>query len=497
MENTMDIRASISSSAVRSRPSRERCARRLRLAAAGLMGLAAYGAHAAWQFDPRVVSEATYTDNINLDASPLETGDTVLHLAPGFRLEGGTPRFHATANYELSAYFYDKSSTGDQTVNTLDAAASGELVPDTLFIDLMGRAGRTVVNPEQAIATGDYYTGANFTDVALWRATPRLVHEFGGDVKARLAYDYGTIYYLENFAGGIALPNLTTRDTHLDVDRDGAPGAFGWHLKYNRQEAEYQGLETAVYSTGEASLEVPVGRRLWLLAVGGSESDVSKSITSGSLDAPYWEAGFRYQPSLNQQLRVTAGRRFYGNSYTLDYSLTGRRLKTGLGYSEAPAAQGIELYVNQIFTGEAQQPLPGLTPQDHEIYLRKSANGWATLTGARNELTLQILDDRRDYLASAGSEHVLRGTLGWRYRLGPRTELHAGAGWIRLRYRGEERLDDLKNIGIGVTRRLGRLLQVSAEYRYWRRDINGAAILLPPAVGFRENAFTLGLRYGR
>jgi hypothetical protein len=180
MENTMDIRASISSSAVRSRPSRERCARRLRLAAAGLMGLAAYGAHAAWQFDPRVVSEATYTDNINLDASPLETGDTVLHLAPGFRLEGGTPRFHATANYELSAYFYDKSSTGDQTVNTLDAAASGELVPDTLFIDLMGRAGRLLHRRElhrRGPVAGDSATGARIRRRRESAARLRLRHD--------------------------------------------------------------------------------------------------------------------------------------------------------------------------------------------------------------------------------------------------------------------------------------------------------------------------------
>jgi len=468
-----------------------------RVAAAGLLCLVGTGAQAAWQFDPRVISEATYTDNLNLDSAPLAQGDTVLHLGPGFRLVGGTPRFHATANYELNGYFYDRSGTSNQTVNTLDAAATGELVPETFFIDVLGRAGRTVVNPEQPIATGDYYTGANFTDFALWRATPRLVHQFGGNVRTELAYEYGTIYYPDNLAGGTALPDLTTRDARLNIDRDGAAETYGWHVKYKRQEAEYSGIQPAVYSTAEASLELPVGQRFWLLAVGGSESDLRKSITSGSLDAPYWQGGIRWQPAANQQLRVTSGKRFYGTSYSLDYSLTGRRLKTGVSYSEAPAAQGIELYVNQIFAASPAQPLPGYTPQDHEVYLHKSASGWVTLTGARNEVTLEFLSDRRNYVFTSGSDYVLRGTLDWRYRIGPRTHLDAHVGWDRLRYRAEDRVDNLKSFGVSIERTLGRLLAITVDYRYWRRDTDNGFAGGAVGTDFRENAITVGLRYGR
>jgi hypothetical protein len=469
----------------------------LRIGAVGLVSVGGAGvAQAAWQFDPHVSAEATYTDNIHLDAEDIAQSETVLHLAPGFKLDGGTQRFHATVNYELGGYFYEKSNDSNETVNTLDAVATGEILPELFFFDFLGRAGRTVVDPTEPIATGDYYTGANFTDVALWRATPRFTHQFGSDVKAQLAYEYGRIYYLEDLAGGIALPDLTTRDARLNVDREAEAGGFGWHAKYNRYEAIYSGIEPAVYATAEASAEIPLGRRFWVIAVGGSETDLRRDITSGSLNAAYWEGGLRWQATANQQLRVTTGRRFYGSSYDLAYSLSGRRIKAGLTYTEAPAAQGIELYVNQIFAAAPDQPLPGYTPQDHEIYLRKSAAGWVTLTGARNEVTLELLDDRRDYVVTTGSEHVLRGTLGWGYQLGPRTQVHAGAAWIQLRYRSEERTDDLLNVGVGVSRRLGRLLEITADYRYWKRDVNdplGAAA----GVGFTENAFTIGLKYGR
>src|SRR5258705_6823959 len=295
MGSTMGIRANVS------KHSKAHGALALRVGALGVLSCAGAGfAQAAWQFDPHVKAEATYTDNIHLDAANNAQNETVLHLAPGFRLDGGTQRFHATVDYELGSYFYDKSNASNETVNTLDAAATGEILPELFYLDLLGRAGRTVVDPAAPIATGDYYTGANFTDVALWRATPRFTHRFGSDVRAELAYEYGTIYYLEKLAGGVALPNLTTRDARLKVDRDADAGGFGWHAKYNRQEAIYQGLEPAVYATGEVSAEIPLGRRFWFIAVGGSETDLRKDITSGSLNAAYWEGGLRWQPTANQ-----------------------------------------------------------------------------------------------------------------------------------------------------------------------------------------------------
>jgi hypothetical protein len=494
----MDSRENVNSCCLerarRFRPSAQRGACVL---AAVLLWALSGAAQAGSKFTPRVTAEGTYTDNIRLDAAAEAQSETVLHLAPGFAFVQTGPRLNATVNYELSGYFYNNSSDSNETVNTLDAAATGTLVPDLFYLDLLGRAGRTVVDPLEPIATGDYYTGANFTDVALWRATPRLVHEFGGDVKALLQYDYGTIYYTKDLAGGAQLPNLTTRNALFSLDHTAKPGAFGWTAKVERQEAQYQGLQSAIYSDAEATAELPLGQRFWFLAMAGSESDLDKSITDGKFDSFYWEGGFRWIVTPNQQLRITAGRRFYGDSFNGEYSLNGRHIKAGLAYTEAPAAQGIELYVNQIFHDDPAQPLPGYTPQGQQIYLRKSATGWATLAGARNDLTLQVLDDRRDYITALGSEHTQRATLGWRYRLGPRTEVHAGVGLIRLGYREQDRRDDLFNVGLGFTRRLGRFLKLSADYRYWKRDVNGALIGGPVAVGFTENAFTLGLRYGR
>jgi hypothetical protein len=454
-------------------------------------------ANAEWRFAPRVVTEATYTDNIRLDPPASAQEATVLHLAPGFALDGGTQRFKATVDYELGGYFYTNLTDSNQTVNTLDATATAELLPELAYLDLLGRAGRTVVDPAEPIATGDYYTGANFTDVAMWRATPRIVHDFGGDVKALLSYDYGTIYYLEDLAGGVQLPNLMTREAKFSLEHAATPGSIGWSTKFTRQEAQYEGLESAVFSDAEGTLELPLDQRFWVVAVAGGESDVSKSITAGKLDSFYWEGGFHWIVTSNQQLRLTMGRRYFGNAYSADYSLKGRRLKAELNYAEAPAAQGIELYVNQIFVGKHEQPLPAFTPQGQEIYLHKAASGWATLVGARNDFTLQLLDDRRNYTATLGDERTQRATLAWRYHLGPRTEVHAGAGWTRLDYRDQDRTDDLTNVGIGVTRRLGRLLEITADYRYWKRDVNDQPIVGPVAVGYTEDTFTLGLRYGR
>src|SRR5258705_2086997 len=132
MGSTMGIRAIVS----RHCEASGALALALRMGALGALSCAvASVAQAAWQFDPHVKAEATYTDNIRLDPANLEQSETVLRLAPGFKLDGGTQRIHATVDYELGSYFYEKSNASDQTVNTLDAAATGEIVPELFYLD--------------------------------------------------------------------------------------------------------------------------------------------------------------------------------------------------------------------------------------------------------------------------------------------------------------------------------------------------------------------------
>jgi hypothetical protein len=452
-------------------------------------------ASAASRFNANLATELTYTDNVQLAPPGGEEGDTVLYVAPGFSFTSESPRFQSEVEYRLSGYLFASDSDYNETYHQFQADANAEVLRELFFLEGHARMGQTVIDPELQIPTSNLTQSANRTDVQSFDVTPEFRRRLFGHVDGSLGYQYGQVRYPDADFSGSALEDVNNHELRASLRRDVDQGTTGWSVAYTRQRIEYAFDASDVrYDVLEAEVDQPLSSSFGLLLQGGAESDLTVDQTTGSLDERFWQAGIRWSPSSKHMLRLLAGERFYGNSYEASYAYAGRRLRSGLEYSERPTTQALDVARRPVFLSDPSQIDPSLTPITPDLYVSKLGRAWATLTGRRNTITLQLMQQRRTYLRSDQDESEAIANAAWTYRFGPRTAFDVGASATRTEFRVTDREDWLVNWSVAMRREVGPRTTVDLTFRHFQRDSD----VTDPALQFlfyRENALTLGVRF--
>ena len=304
---------------------------------------------------------------------------------------------------------------------------------------------------------------------------------------------------VDYLAGGIQFedePDLEDSSYRGGLVSLGSPvdrSRLSWRASYSRQDVDYDVSEDVLFE--EAALEFgwQANSSLQLVALGGRDSDLRASLSEGGLEESRWEVGLAWTRGANHRFELRGGQRFFGDTYRVNWSYTGRVLSLGVAYDEVPTTIGQE----QLDRPESfiiDSPSVDSLPLGIEVepYILRAGSVEIGLTGARNQINLGYYDEEREFIDTEEITHGKRAELDWNFVLGPRTTLFAGVDWERAEIREEDDGFDLWTFQTGLQRRVTPTIDVGLILSHWRRTAD-----IPENL-YRENAISLDVvkRFG-
>jgi uncharacterized protein (PEP-CTERM system associated) len=484
--------------------------------AAAMLMLPATSVATEWKVVPTLSLIETYSDNIRLASPGNEKSDFVTQINPGISLTGTGPRLKVNARYAMQNLIYADESNRNTTRHLLNAGANAELVNDLLFLD--GKASIT----QQNIATfGPTTDNVNITDniseTRTYSISPYMRNRYGSIASSELRYTHDSV---EASTGGL----LSSQSDRIQFGLNSGPAfkTLGWGLNYSNQQIDYTNARTIDMETISGNLRYMVSTKLSLNATGGYEKNNYLSI-GAKPEGSFWSAGFSWAPMERTSITASAGKRFFGNTYSLTAKHRTRKTAWSLGYSEEitttrsqfliPATVDTASLLQQLFPDATPEQIEAFIIQNNlqtsvpdpinyftnRVFLQKRLQASVAINGARNTLVLSVFDMVREAQTAQDMDSALLGSYSltlnddtrqtgtnatWNWRITPLTSANASAGYTRMNWPVTGRKDDIKTIRLGLARQFQPKLRGSVDYRHIQRDSSQSG------GDYRENAVT-------
>jgi uncharacterized protein (PEP-CTERM system associated) len=482
-------------------------------------------AHAAdWQITPRVELRETYTDNVRLAPRGQEESDFVTEIEPGVSITGVGSRLQMQLDYAFKYRAYAKNSDANGHNHALRANGLLDVWDRKLFLQAAAAISQQNISTLGPQTTSDANINPNRTEVRQASLSPYWTSRLGSFANVNARYTWNR----SESKGETSALNSESNSVNLGLSQGPMFSDLGWSVSYSRQEIDStQGQfneRTLESLTATASYRV-LPTLSALLTVG--RDDNTYGDTQGSTGGSFYSAGFQWAPSTRTSIRAELGKRYFGDTATLDAQHRTRLSTWTLTYSEQvvatpglftvpisldTAATVDRLFINQITDPIerqqvvqafiAQNGLPAFLPSSvdfltNQVSLSKRWQGTVAMRGVRSALLLSLFRDERKSESEntptvvgldpfALSDKVIQtgynAILSWRFS--QRTSGSVSVGQTRSELTDVDRTDTNSNIRIGVTHQLQPKLRGSLEYRWLNRDTNSAA------GDVRENAIT-------
>ncbi|MCI0563240.1 MAG: TIGR03016 family PEP-CTERM system-associated outer membrane protein [Nitrososphaera sp.] len=460
--------------------------------------LGAYVVRPGWTIIPDFILRETYTDNIGLTSSQT-SDDFITELNPGIQVLGDTRRIAFELNYNLQHLVYANNPDFNDTFHRLFSTANTELIERIFFLD----AGATITQ-QNAINDGpgtfsNFGPGAILSDlgdninptgdredVTTYSISPYVRHRFGdfADAESRFTYDSVSTSDTDSNAGQIAVGRRGSDSRSLNYHAEITSGSryvvFPWSLTYDNRQIDYDRGDTTEFEQILGRMEYVYNPIIRFIGDLGYESN-SFASREPLDDTIIWDIGGRWTPSARTQLEATYGERFFGNRYTVNLTHQSRRATWHLRYDEeqdtvrdrqlelAVRSRGIDITPVDPRTGEPTLPSGGVPTQTNEVFIRRLFSSGLVLEGDRNQVSLFVFDENRDFLSGGGSESLFGTDAIWIRSINPLTDFRASFGWTTVddatELTGTSVSDDLFNIRVELSRQLGRNLSTSLGFR--------------------------------
>ena len=438
------------------------------LALAPLALLLSQPAQASWKFTPTLELQETYSDNVRLARSGNEEGGWSTEIGPGFRLSKRSDRVRFDAAYQLR-YFTGESKRFrgdvDRVQSSLAANLATELVGDWLYFE--GSAGisqRPVSAFGPQVGDGSF-ANDNRAEVRSFTASPYLRHRFGPTATVELRYIRDKIdtedARLRNTEGETVLFSVASGARFTDV---------GWNLLLREDRIDDDRTPETSAAVASLGLRYSLSRTLALTANAGYDK-YDYGALGGVTAGRSWSTGFIYTPSSRTRVDISAGRRFYGDSYAVSANHRARRAAFSLSYSDAvtntrsqfllPSTVDTATLLDSLFLSAFPDPVArraavdayikaaGLPPSladsinyfSNRYFLQKQLRAAVVLRGTRSRAVFSLFGSRRDALSTAEVDSDLLGpslirqndntrqrggSAVWSYRVDSRTDFNAG-----------------------------------------------------------------------
>ncbi|GGX90349.1 TIGR03016 family PEP-CTERM system-associated outer membrane protein [Massilia dura] len=503
---------------------RTRCAV---LGSAMLLALLPSAVRAAWQVKPSVEVRETWSDNPELRSDDQKRSQFITSVAPGLTVTNDTPRLQVSASYRLNAFAYsDKRDTGNDRLNsTLNAMARGNVIRDLLFFDASAGITQTPVSAFGPVSDNPY-SDSNRSEVRSYRVSPYLVHQFGGFATTQLRYTHDLV---DSDLGGF--PRSTSDTIDMSLNSGSSFQTLGWGLQLNRENLQDGIAPKSINSSALASLRYSLNRKFSLTGTAGYDKYDYEGMGEGTKGAS-WSLGFSLEPSARTSLRMSAGRRYYGNSYFLAASHRSRNTVWSINYSDdvstsrnnflLPSAVDTVAMLSQMYQTNIPDPvqraafveayiralgLPRSLPNavnyfSNRYTLQRQFNASMAWRSARTNAVVTVYKMRREALSlvqydspllGAGQQNLNDNTdqtglsLNVGYRLSARTSAALSATASRSKSLSDELSESNRQFRLYVTRSFQQRLSGTLEVR---RNSGGLAL---QNSSYTENAVAASL----
>ncbi|SFU47290.1 TIGR03016 family PEP-CTERM system-associated outer membrane protein [Pseudoduganella namucuonensis] len=497
--------------------------------------------HAAWKFTPQLEVRESYTDNVAASTRELAQAQWVTSFAPGFTLETDGPRVQAKIGYNKHLYKFKDANVGGarDSDQQLNAHLHANLVNDLLFLDTDATTQQHSASAFGPLLSNTItsFASANANEVKTLRIAPYLKHRFGSIANAELRYTRDRVE-TDNMGFGRSDSN----NVMLNATSGTAFRQLGWALNYQRQQLDTQstrslgGASPGPQGTSNTtdnlntSLRYLYSPTLTLTASAGYDKydyDALGGVTQGKS----WSAGVTWLPSPRTSIQATAGKRYYGNSYSLNAQHRSRASVWIISYNDAvtttrqqfllPSAIDTAAMLDRLFAAaipdaaarrqavDAYILSTGLPPSlansinyfSNRYMLQKQLQASAAFNTPRTSTILSLQSARRDGLSSSVVDSGLLGVtnsalndntrqsgasiiVNW--RLSSRTGINFTADYMHVESLTVERTDINRSLRLNLTRELRPKLRGQFELRH----VEGSTSARVP---YTENAVSASL----
>jgi uncharacterized protein (PEP-CTERM system associated) len=366
------------------------------------------GARADIKVIPTVELRETYSDNPGLRTGGEETGQFISELSPSLRLSADGPRLkgYAALTERLFAYSGQRIDGTQQSQFQLSGNAKARLIGDLLFVDGNAMIGQQSISAFAPPANANGYSSANRARISTWSISPYLTHRFGRNATGELRYTHdsvgsGATGFGDSRADALALSAGSSNDTQRRL---------GWNLRASRQDVAFsQGNQTKTREENiSATVSLRSSERFKVNVTGGYDSYSFNAEGTPNAGRSY-SAGFTWTPSARTSVDASAGRRYYGNSYSLNANHRSRRTVWIATYNDAVTNSRQQLLIPKFIDTAsvldrlfiADIPDPDARRQAVDAYIRANGLSPTQPDGSYNYLSNRFLLQKQALLSAA------------------------------------------------------------------------------------------------
>ncbi len=481
-------------------------------------------AAADWRVTPHLNLRETYTDNVALAPKGQEQNELITQINPGVSVSKTGNRLKVNAAYTLQTLSYLRDNRRNNINHQLSASANAEWVKDFFYTDASTSISQQnisllgVQSPDNINVTG------NRANVRTYQISPYIRSRIGNFADYLLRYTHNAV---NTSAAGISDSQSDRVNAELNSAR--AFHKLGWRLLYSKEyvnNANFQDYQREKF-TGE--LRYLLSRKLSLVGAYGYENNTFLSV-GPKPEGSFWNAGVAWTPSIRTKLEARFGKRYFGDTYLLDYSQRSRRTVWSVSYNEDVTTTQSQLFIpvaidtasllDSQFSSAIPDPviraqfiedfivqngLPSTTVGSlnflaNRAFLQKRLQGAVSINGVRNTMIFSLFSTTRDAQVTASSatpgdaDFLLSDNIKqygasafWNSRLTPRTSSNVGVSYSRNEFKNTGRQDDLTTVRLGVHKQLAKKMNSSADLRHTERTSNQAG------NDYKENAVTVSL----
>lgn len=418
---------------------------RPRRLAATIALLLPVGAQAGdWTFDPRLLMESTYTDNVLL-APRGEEGDFVFTITPGLSVRGIGPRHKTAVDYNLQRLEYlDKSELGS-TNHQMQANIDASLLPEWMSLRTTSSMRQEQIDNRGLVTRGNRGPNDNRRDVLTYAFAPRVEHRFGSLGTARLEYERAMIDQKSGpqAFNGFASGGSSDEDRYsIDLSSGNDFERFPTSVYAASREVRFDNGRTNRIANAGLRASYVVNRKFKVNTTGGVEKNSSFS-GSGRQSGVVWSLGGTWTPSVRTSFDANWGDRYFGKTFNMALRHQHRRLKIDARYVEdvrtgsdfqreqllVPAFDDAgNPIIDPITDGQIFVPLesPGFID---DTFVERRLNLGLTYALRRGSVGFRMYRSDRDFQSQRIDETVDGLGLDFSHNLSPRLTFTAGGAW--------------------------------------------------------------------
>lgn len=496
---------------------------------------------ADWKFTPYAGVTETYTDNVLLRPGDQARSQFVSELTPGFSLSNQSSRVQFAADYSKTVRHYsDEDLTGTQgSQQQLRSTLRARLYEETLLLDAVAGISQQansafgpqpVTGPNGSVGFVDGLSN----EVKTLRIAPSLHHRFGSTARIDVTYSHDRV-----LSDNAALGDYSADNVIAVLSSGPAFNQLGWSLSYQDNRQDNKSLVRANITPSANSKNYSAGLQYQLqpgltllLNAGYDHYDYEALPGDSNPSGKSWSAGVSWIPNSRTSVQATAGRRYFGDSYSLQANHRSRASVFALSYSDAVTTTQAQFFqpgtistlgfLDQLFAGTIQDPvvrrsvveayiqannLPSSLSTSTNYFsnrfmLQKQLQASGAWVGSRGTLLVNLTDSRREALSTQRADNDLLGSINnqlnddirqtgasasFSWRLSSRTGANIGASRSRSRSLTVNRTDNNNSVRAGVSHEFARKVNGSVEVRRTR----GATVAADSK--YTENAVSASL----